>query len=450
MKNKKFFILFTLSSILSMLTTFIMIGYFGEKPYGQFTLYILYISFFALLSFGYQDGLLLNYRQKELSENHKNLKLELLFMSVFQFGIFIITLVIALFMHLEIIWIYAILAMFPSIIITLLKNIFQATSHLNTMIMADFILKILTFIGLIIIIFFGLELDAYLIFDIIIKYLIMFIFIIYLFIMTKDFKNNKQENKMTKKSIFNNFNVGFFVMFGNWILVFLYGMDKIFLKSNATALGTYTVAMSCISIFITLLLPIRTVFLTSVRIDITKNEIRKIVKILNLIGILLAIVYTFIVLPLIIRLNILQQFQDAFYVLGILCVLLPVIINVQIILSNILILKHNKLYTQINILLIVIFFMAFKFTGQLLGVTMEATIIAVLISYTMQYLIYLFVLLRNKEFLHELLFIGGWSTIFLLTFKFGILYTLIITFAILIYLVKNFKFIISFLKQEES
>ena len=92
MKNKKFFILFTLSSILSMLTTFVMIGYFGEEPYGQFTLYILYISYFALLSFGYQDGLLLNYRQKELSDNHKNLKLELLFMSVFQFGIFIITL----------------------------------------------------------------------------------------------------------------------------------------------------------------------------------------------------------------------------------------------------------------------------------------------------------------------------------------------------------------------
>jgi hypothetical protein len=239
-------------------------------------------------------------------------------------------------------------------------------------------------------------------------------------------------------------------MFANWILIFLYGMDKIFLKSNTTALGTYAVAMSCISIFITLLLPIRTVFLTSVRIDITKKEIIKIIKVLNLIGMFLATMYTFIILPLIIKLDILKEFQDAFYILGILCVLLPVIINVQIILSNLLILKHNKLYTQINILLIVIFLMSFKVSGDLFGITMEATLFAVLISYTMQYLIYLFSLLRNKEIINECIFIVIWSIGFLLTFKFGILYSSIFSVAVFSYIVLNFKFIMSFLKQEES
>jgi O-antigen/teichoic acid export membrane protein len=450
MKNKKFYILFTLSSLLSMFTTFIMIGYFGEEQYGQYSLYILYISYFALLSFGYQDGLLLNYRQKQLSLNHKNLKFELLFMSVFQFIIFIVILFMALFFDLSIIWIYAILAMFPSIIITLLKNIFQSTNHLNTMIMTDFILKIMTFIGIMLIILLGYELDAFLIFDIIIKYLIMIIFILYLFVITKQFKDTNQENRVTKKLIYNNFNIGFFIMFGNWILVFLYGMDKVFLKSNPIALGTYAVAMSCISIFITLLLPIRTVFLTSVRIDISKNEIRNIVKVLNLVGIILATTYSFMVLPLIIRFDILKDFQDAFYILGILCVLLPVIINVQIILSNLLILKYNKLYTQINILLIIVFFIAFKVSGDIYGITMKATLIAVLISYTMQYLVYLAVLLRNKEFFHEVLYISLWTILFLLTFLFGILYSSIFVLCIILYVSKNIRFIMSFIKQKES
>jgi O-antigen/teichoic acid export membrane protein len=448
MKNKSFFILFTLSSLISMFTTTVMIGYFDYVSYGQYNLYLTYLGILALLSFGYQDGVLLNHRQKDMSVNHRVLKLELLVMIIIQLAVFIVTLAVAIYLQLELVWIYAILAMFPNIIITILKNIYQATNKLITMTMIDLMLKVMTLIGLVFVMMFSLDLNVYLILDILIKYIIMIVFTIYFVVTTSKYKHVKQESKYSFEVIKSNFRIGFLVMIGNWIVVVLYSMDKLFLKTNATDLGLYSVAMACISIFITLLVPIRTLFLTSVNINITSIEIKRIVKMLNIVGIVLAIGYNFIGLPIILRFNILTDYQDALIVLGILCALLPVILSVQIILSNLLILKFNRMYAVINLFLLIITFIIFTITTTVGGTDINSIIVGLFAMYFVQYMVYIFVLHRNVTVLNEFLFVVVWLATYTLSSRFGVFYDSAFVMVYFVYIIYNLNFIKSFFIKE--
>jgi O-antigen/teichoic acid export membrane protein len=448
MKNKKFFILFTLSSLISMFTTTVMIGYFDYVSYGQYNLYLTYLGILALLSFGYQDGVLLNHRQKDMSVNHRVLKLELLVMVIIQLAVFIVTIAAAIYLQLELVWIYAILAMFPNIIITILKNIYQATNKLITMTMIDLMLKVITLIGLVFVMTFSLDLNVYLILDILIKYIIMFVFTIYFVVTTNKYKHVQQESKYSFEVVKSNFRIGFLVMIGNWIVVVLYSMDKLFLKTNPNDLGLYSVAMACISIFITLLVPIRTIFLTSVNINITSIEIKRIVKMLNIVGIVLAIGYNFIALPIIMRFNILVDYHDALVVLGILCALLPVILNVQIILSNLLILKFNRMYAVINLALLIITFIIFSIVTTIGGTDINSIIIGLFAMYFVQYMIYIFVLHRNATVFKEFLFAVIWLLTYSISGISGILYDLSFVILYSVYIIYNLNFIKSFFIKE--
>ncbi|MGL5020413.1 MAG: hypothetical protein ACRC5R_00100 [Mycoplasmatales bacterium] len=277
MKNIGSFYTFYLPGILiSSLTTIMLMGYIPDDVYYIVNFYILYSSYTTIFTFGFQDGMFLRYRKKSIDNNSLMIKKELKFMILFQVFVYFILLLFVQFVDAEYTK-FAAIAMLPTNLISVVRGILQSANRTTAMAMMDLILRLGMLLTLIFVMLAATGYKQFIIIDIFTKFSLMFLFIGYAFFILRNKKNLKEEKEEPfKQRIIGNFQSGFPLLIGNWVLLLLISLDRIFASQLQNVepglLDFYLKALTLMNIFITILIPLRTIFCRQLRNPLIENK----------------------------------------------------------------------------------------------------------------------------------------------------------------------------------
>ena len=408
-KIRLFYILSIAGAVIGFLTSFLLLGKLSTDDYGIYTIYITFVSQLGILSFGFQDGMLINYRKKEHDKVLPLLYRDIKFGYLFQMIILIITIILIpitmkYLFNLPneniVILILAIISIFPASILGNFRNAFSALGEFKKTGYIDFYSKVYLLISVLILIIFNLDVYTYMILDIIFKTFI----IIYLTINLKKEIERKQikqyEKTEYKFKVVDNFKKGLYILLGNWAFIFVFTMDRSFLSVDPAILGLYAQSFFLLMILFQIFLPIKSVLFTTINEKMSEKEIIKIIKKICLVGYLLVALYAFVGYPIIetIIINMkeatdnldmifkLDGYNEAFKLSRLITMILPMYFSIQMVLNNLIMLKRHRTYTIIGIvnLLIsfVIYYSLIKLTNlDLLYAIVFGTIVNYIISF---------------------------------------------------------------------
>jgi O-antigen/teichoic acid export membrane protein len=212
---------------ISIITMFLIPAFLSLDQYAYLKTFTLYIGFIGILHFGFVDGIYIKYGGKKEEEIDKGLlKSEHNFLLFIQLCITIIFFTLGIIIKDKILIAFS-LAIIPVNMQTLYKFLYQALGEFGKYSKITLITPNLLLVLNIIIIFI-IKVNNYWPFIIgtLLTYYIVFIWLeINFFLKSKGFKSVKR-----KKELITNFKVGIFIMVGNLAGLFIYSLDRWFIK----------------------------------------------------------------------------------------------------------------------------------------------------------------------------------------------------------------------------
>ena len=412
---KIFYLLSLLGTFLGFFTSMFSLAFFTQVDYGLYTLYLTYISQLGILSFGYQDGMLINYRKKKPEEVIIKFKEDIKFGYLFQFIVLIVSIILIPFCLKTFfnqsgdnynILILAIISIFPTTIIGNFRNVYSALGEFSILGFVDFYTKVYLLLGVLAIKLFSLNVFQFIYLDLIFKLIILLYLLYDLNKKIKKYQNHQQlECDFTIKD---HFKKGLFVLIGNWAYVFIFTLDKNFLSVDGEKLGLYAYSFFILTVAFQLLIPVKNVIVSTINEHMTKEEINTLIHRVCSILYLLLFLYIFIGTPIIKfvldfainNFNLGQGFSQkllGFYnaidLSKYITLILPLYICIQLILTNLIMLKNQKLYSImacINfVMTFLIYYIIVNFTNM---DVLDAVVIATLVNYLASFLLNVFVL----------------------------------------------------------
>ena len=417
---KIFYLLSLLGTGLGFFTSMCSLAFFTQVDYGLYTLYLTYISQLGILSFGYQDGMLINYRKKKPEEIILRFKDDIKFGYLFQFIVLIASIIIIPFCLKYFfnqsgdnynILILAIISIFPTTIIGNFRNVYSALGEFSILGYVDFYTKVYLLIGVIAIKLFNLNVFQFIYLDLIFKTIIL----LYLLYDLKKKVDLYQDHEQIECNftIKDHFKKGLYVLIGNWAYVFIFTLDKNFLSVDSEKLGLYAYSFFILTVAFQLLIPVKNVIVSTINEHMSKEEINDLIHRVCSILYLILFVYVFIGCPIIefvlnyainnINLGVsfsqkLLGFYNAIDLSRYITLILPLYICIQLILTNLIMLKNQKLYSImacINfVLTFVIYYVIVNFTNMNI---LDAVVVATLTNYLASFLLNVYVLTSLKD-----------------------------------------------------
>jgi O-antigen/teichoic acid export membrane protein len=244
--------------LVNIVSGFLLPKYLSVDTYAQITLYQLYITYVGLLHLGFSDGIYLKYGGKDIGEvNKENLLSELKTFKLFQLLITVVAIVICLFIKDTFLLLCAV-SILPINISNYLRNVYQATGQFAKY--ARFTNINTTLILLVnLVLLFIIKSDYYI--NYVMAYIAVWLF--YWFFLEWELRKIKGNvvSKFAVKYMVDNIKEGYALMLGNFSLVVLTSIDRLFVKQlmGLTQFAYYAFAVnlqSLINVFIT---PISTV-----------------------------------------------------------------------------------------------------------------------------------------------------------------------------------------------
>ncbi len=378
MSNSKKIQLFYKLSIIGMVIGFITVGLclvgFSATEYGNFNLYSAFCTQLGILSFGFQDGMLINYRKKQYDDMLPTLLRDLKFGFLFQTIILIISIIIipacmifskSVASDTLIMMILAIISFYPITLLGNIRNAFSALGQFDIIGYVDFALKIDLLIGILLVVFCNFDVIFYIFVDIFAKLIV----VIYLYYrIYKDYKKLCPQLQKPQASfkISDNFKKGMWILLGNWAFILIFSLDRNMLSNHAELVGIYSYAMFVISTIIQLILPLKSVIISQINEHTSKDNVylmsKKLVYLITIIAILYIVFGQNIAIFLVNHLSnylpgVLQNGTDIIEGLelsGFLLVILPVYICVNVLFSSLLTVKNQKLYALVETLNVIV------------------------------------------------------------------------------------------------
>ena len=403
---KQFYFTNLLSSVFGGIGGFLILGLLSQEDYGLFSLFLTFILQFMILSFGFPDGLLIDYRDENGKIDIGLIKYDINFAIRFEIKIIILSLILFnilnfLILHLNqnltIIINYAICGMLPVTLIEIMRCIFISLKDFKNVAIVDAFNKSYLFILILPLFFVRLDVFMLIFLDVLLR-LIFITILLYRFL--KKYHNIKEIKTHHPKR---HFKKGFFLLIGNWLVILIYGLDKMFLSTSEHELGIYTQALFFFGIIYQIVMPFKDVIFVKINERMTNIEIFHFSTLMLLSVYLLISVFSFILIPLIlflchviIQLNqesltaLAQQFLDYTKALELskyLVLMIPTYITVQLVLDNLLMIKMQQKYAFKTLINYIIVFSVYViciniiFRGNLLSAVSLGTIINSVILY---------------------------------------------------------------------
>lgn len=401
-----FYILSMLGIVIGMVSSGLSLVSFDGTEYGIYNLFVTFITQLGILSFGYQDGMLINYRKKEYDQLLPTLIRDLKFGTIFQFVILIVTIIlIPIIMqssgsngNVVFTMILALIYTLPNALLGNIRNAFSSLGRFDIIGYFDFIIKVYLFGSLLLVSFCGIDVYTYIIIDIILKSII----VIGLYIMIyRNYKQVYPEGNIDCNytfSIKDNFKKGLLILIGNWSYVLIFSIDKSMLANHEQMLGIYSYAMFILTSIYQLITPIKSVIISQIdeKVDIKQvcyNTI-KLTLAIAIIGYLYLVVGQNILVW--VAQSILKNFPgllaggqaivDGLKWSGIISIVLPLYICINIYFMSLLVTKNQKdyaIYGTINAIGSIIIYVICL---HLVADPLWAVVLGTLINYIFTYL----------------------------------------------------------------
>ena len=206
---------------------FVLPKYISVESYAYIQSYLLYVSLVGFLHFGYLDGLYLKYGGKKFENiEKKEINITRFNTMLIQIIITIIAIIISIIFK-KIIFLLFSISILPLNMITLYKNIFQATGLFKNYSKILNLTTILSFIGQMVLLL--CKVDNF------VPYIIVLIIVDYLVWILLEIKVSKAfkiqyELGVSRKQLIENIKDGFPLMIGNFSSVFLTSIDRFCVK----------------------------------------------------------------------------------------------------------------------------------------------------------------------------------------------------------------------------
>lgn len=404
---KLFYITNVISSCLGGIGGLAMLALLSQTNYGLYTLFTTFVLQFAILSFGYPDGLLIDYRDDDGSVNIRSIFKDLRYIIKFQFMVIIcailgFNLLNFLLLHfnedLTMIINMALLTMIPALLIENLRSIYISLKDFNNIAKVDAFNKSYLVLMIIpIVLFFN---SPHLIFIFMLSDIIFrLLFCIYLITnFHNKYKNKLQEyDDEPELKPQRHFKKGIFLLFGNWLVILIYSLDKMFLTDNSDALGLYTQALFFFGIIYQLVMPFKDVIFVKINAGMSSKEIFNLAITLMSGLFVLVMIFSYIIVPggmylcdIIENYNIhvfdltqiaqkFKEYGNALDISKTVVVLVPTYITVQLVLDNLLMIKMQSRYAFKTLINFIITLAVFIICKNLITDSLEAVICAVII-----------------------------------------------------------------------
>lgn len=400
-----FYILSIIGIVIGFATSAIALASFSASQYGEYNLYMNYIIQLGVLSFGFQDGMLINYRKREYTNMLPTLKRDLNFGFIFQTVVLIFSIILVpIFFKTElgssqfIILILSIISFFPVTLLGNIRNVFSALGKFDLIGYFDFLTKIYMLIGIIIVSIFHLNIILFMIIDIIFKFVIVGGLYIKI---DHDYNklNIKEKNTTSNFSIIDNFKKGLFILLGNWAYVLVFSLDKTFLQENTSFLGIYSYSLFVLTTLNQLFIPIKSVIVSMINENKKGKEIFNMAAQITMLVFSVVVLYLWIGEPLILYLlevvgqkipgivDKIEAITQGIELSSIITIGMPFYIVVHLLFMSLLLVKDQRKFAFYGIINAVItLFIYFICVNTIKSSPLYAVSIATVINYLITYL----------------------------------------------------------------
>lgn len=411
--------------------------YLPDKTYYLIGFYAIWSTYMPLFTFGFQDGMFLNYRDKDFFANSKMIIYEYLFMFIFQVVVYLLLIIFVLGKLEQEYIIYAFMAMLPINMLSVIRGILQSAGKTTLMAVLDLIMRLTILVTVIITMVLGFDYIGYIYLDIISKFILLIIFSIYIIrLLTKNGNFNEHISMDKVKTRFkNNFSTGFMLLIGNLLLVFIFTMDRFFIGEQSDpnvemVVSTYQKAWVFLNMFIMLLAPIKTVLMSTIDRDMSDTKISNVTSLLLYVAIFICSLYMVVVYPVMIKFNIFPDYQYVFFILMYIMMIIPVMINLQVHLINLLLLKFNKIFALVNIVMFAMFAGSNYFIIEVIGngvPDFTFVVILMIVNFIVLFVVYTMILSFNQQSLFNISILLGWTGLYY--------FATITTFGMIVYII---------------
>lgn len=366
-KIRIFYILSALGMVIGMITIGLCLIGFNVEEYGNYNLFTTFTVQLGILSFGYQDGMLINYRKKQYHEVLPTLKRDIKFGFIFQTIILILCIVVIYLLQLAnimqgssfVMLFYAMLSFYPITLLGNIRNALSAVGRFNIVGYIDFFAKFYLFVSALLVVIFKLDVTFYIMIDIVFKLLLVIVLYIMIF---KD-AHHVQLDGSDKPicSIKDNFKKGLWILLGNWAFVLVFSLDRNMLQNHPELIGIYSYAMFVISTIYQLLTPLKPVLISQINEFMSKREVFLITLRFTSILFAISLLYVLIGLPianwlLSFILNLKpgiianpEQVFEGLSISALLVSMLPLYICINIFFNALLVIKNQVKYAMVEI-----------------------------------------------------------------------------------------------------
>ena len=434
---KIFYIASLTASVIAGIGGILLIGLLNQIDYGNYMLFTTFLVQLTIVSFGFQEGQLINYRKFD-----KKLILPLLIKDLkysFKMQIIIVTLLLIIFnylnfnfLHLEktltVIFNYAIITILPTIIIDIFRSGYISKEDFISITIIDIFKKMYFFVIVIVLLF--IQLNIYLI--IFLDLVCRVSFVVYLGFglknKSKDITQEEYELVQNNKSI-NHMKNGIFIAIGNWSILFIFTLDRSFLSGDEVSLGIYAQALFMFGILYQIIMPFVDIIFVKINEFIQPKIIYIISKSLYLVFFSIVLLFSYILIPIShILLNIIKEATTSSMILeqikgyhlaidlsSYLVLMIPSFFVVQLVLYNILILIKGKTYAFISLCSLIVSFIIYIIVFNVIKADVIVIVmIAAIINSIIIYFIYMFSLTGLKYALKTLFISVGFTSIYFL------------------------------------
>lgn len=400
-----FYILSMIGIVIGFATSAIALVSISASQYGEYNLYMNYIIQLGVLSFGFQDGMLINYRKREYTNMLPTLKRDLNFGFIFQAVVLIFSIILVpIFFKTElgssqfIILTLSIISFFPVTLLGNIRNAFSALGKFDIIGYFDFLTKIYMLIGIIIVSIFHLNIILFMIIDIIFKFVIVGWLYIKIY---HDYNklNIKEKNTTSNFSIIDNFKKGLFILLGNWSYVLVFSLDKTFLHENTSFLGIYSYSLFVLTTLNQLFIPIKSVIVSMINENKKGKEIFNIATQITMLVFSVVVLYLWIGEPLILYLlgvvgqkipgivDKIEAITQGIELSSIITIGMPFYIVVHLLFMSLLLVKDQRKFAFYGIInAIITLFIYFICVNTIKSSPLYAVSIATVINYLITYL----------------------------------------------------------------
>lgn len=375
--------------LLQIITTLFMVTIMDVETYGAYTLYLTTINFLYAFTLGIPEGYIIYNRGKDKSKiSGVNDTIKSFF--VIQLILVVVAVLCVKLLDINSMYVYAILTSITFSIYHLTQSIYRTLNEAHTQNIFILLSRLIFLIDGVFFLQFK-NIEALFISDIVMRTVLSSISVI---LVNHRYKDNPKERVPITKYL----KLGIPIMVSGTVFNLTLMVDKYALADDLEKLGIYSLAITVVLLIRVILKPLNQVIF--VNIDENMDLYKVINKfILFIIGIYILLVPAFFFGQYLINhIEALSKYEEAIPIIGITMMMIPLMIPLESVITNISKLKDSRVFTIRSILVAIIYVIVLYSAQYVLNVSLIIYALLVVVCYLIGFIIHSVGVISKRDF----------------------------------------------------